>query len=165
MREPRSRAIAEVRLRNLIALTKRYKTKREFCRLVGIDESQHTQLTRRLKSMGNIIARRIEQSLELPEGWMDVDQASEPQSQEQESIIHQDTLGLALTIQQLPADIKTHLIRLVRAVHTHLDRDDEGAPPAGTIDLDLRNVDPRIRDNPETRPAPKAGPSENSCAA
>jgi hypothetical protein len=71
---------AEIRIHNLLLLEKNYPTAAAFGDAVGISQAQLSALKgylsvpkmKSFRAMGNALARRIEQSLGLECGWMDV---------------------------------------------------------------------------------------------
>lgn len=67
--------IKQIRLRNLLRLLSEYGegNKSELARKCGLVPSHVSQMTTQARPVGNIAARRIEKSLNLAAGWMDVE--------------------------------------------------------------------------------------------
>lgn len=64
--------ISEIRRRNLLLLLERYEQDKDFAAQVGIGTTYLSRLKRPgEREMGGPIARRIEERLKLPYGWMD----------------------------------------------------------------------------------------------
>lgn len=68
--------IKHIRRRNLVALIGG-KTQREFAEETGMSDRHVSQLVNGFRQMGDVIARRIEEKLRLPRGWMDASHAGQ----------------------------------------------------------------------------------------
>lgn len=63
--------VKQTRDRNFNTLLKLYKNNRVFADTVGLASGHVSQIKTRVRNVGDEVARRIEQKLRLPHGWMD----------------------------------------------------------------------------------------------
>jgi hypothetical protein len=61
----------QARSANFAALANRYPTLRAFAEAAGLSPAHASQIRGAVRSIGDDIARRIEERLRLPHGWMD----------------------------------------------------------------------------------------------
>lgn len=119
----------DIRLQNLLQLAKGYGKVHEFCSAVEISPSYFSQLKGRVKTIGDSIARRIEEKLKLPRGYMDLvhDGQTAPTDD-----VPSRALGLAYTINTLPPRLQRKLADLVfeMALELNASRDSEQEGPA-----------------------------------
>lgn len=81
-----SEDLYEIRVKNLLRLIEQYKTQEALQGLTGIASSTFSRIKRgppgannlHSKRMGENLARRIEESLDLPDFWMDIDHSATP---------------------------------------------------------------------------------------
>lgn len=62
---------ADLRRSNLMDLVERYDTQHQFAAAAQIDPGHLSRILSGTKAMGNLLARRIESRLDLPESWLD----------------------------------------------------------------------------------------------
>lgn len=104
--------IREIRLKNFLALSDGYKTKAQFCSAIDMQPSYFSQIKRGDKAIGDDIARKVEEKLGLPRGYMDA--ARTPNGvAEAGGTIPSETLGLAYALETLPRNIRDSLSRLI----------------------------------------------------
>ena len=61
-----------IRKTNLLEQIARFESQREFADVAGLAPAHVSQMVTGKRNMGDAVARRIEASLDLPEGYMDV---------------------------------------------------------------------------------------------
>jgi transcriptional regulator with XRE-family HTH domain len=64
--------IKTIRKANLLEQIARFHSQREFSERVGLTPAHVSQMVTGRRNMGDVVARRIEAGLDLPEGYMDV---------------------------------------------------------------------------------------------
>ncbi|MCG7925096.1 MAG: helix-turn-helix domain-containing protein [Candidatus Thiodiazotropha taylori] len=64
--------IKTIRKANLLEQIDRFNSQREFSEKVGLTPAHVSQMVTGRRNMGDVVARRIESGLDLPEGYMDV---------------------------------------------------------------------------------------------
>ena len=64
--------IKTIRKANLLEQIARFESQREFADMAGLAPAHVSQMVTGRRNMGDAVARRIEASLDLPEGYMDV---------------------------------------------------------------------------------------------
>jgi transcriptional regulator with XRE-family HTH domain len=64
--------IKTIRKANLLEQIARFRTQREFSERVGLTPAHVSQMVTGRRNMGDVVARRIESGLDLPEGYMDI---------------------------------------------------------------------------------------------
>lgn len=85
--------IKTIRRQNLNRLIGKYTfkglSKAQFAEKIGIPPSQLSQLSgvNAVRNIGDMMARRIETSLELPFGWMDSDQQDQPSPKKEDKYV------------------------------------------------------------------------------
>lgn len=123
--------IKEIRRINLNNLLKDYRTVREFATLTGSSEVHISQMKTGSRSMGDVVARRIEASVGKEHGWMDslhdvevVGQPSEAPCNVSQDILdlamslasqppeNIDALRAALTLARIKVDIPSNVVQL-----------------------------------------------------
>jgi len=67
--------VRQARAANLLFLIRRYKSLRAFADDAGVVPAHASQMKGGVRRMGDDIARRIEERLHLPHGWMDHEHA------------------------------------------------------------------------------------------
>ena len=67
------KTIREIRRENLIRLVHSYKSQRQFAQSVGLVPSHASQLLSGKREMGEEVARRIEEALGMPDGFMSLE--------------------------------------------------------------------------------------------
>ncbi len=72
------KTIREIRRENLIRLVGSYKSQRQFAQSVGLAPSHANQLLSGVREMGEEAARRIEEALGMPVGFMSLDPDAPP---------------------------------------------------------------------------------------
>jgi len=72
------KTIREIRRENLIRLVRSYKSQRQFAQSVGLVPSHASQLLSGTREMGEEVARRIEEALGMPVGFMSLDPNTPP---------------------------------------------------------------------------------------
>lgn len=102
-----------IRLNNLIALASKYRRVVEFCERIGMQPSYFSQLKSERKSVGDDLARKIEEKLGLQRGYLDVqhnekDDAPAPPAS--------DALGVAYSIEAMPEPLREQFKKLVYQV-------------------------------------------------
>ena len=64
--------IKTIRKANLLEQINRFSSQREFSEQVGLSAAHVSQMVTGRRNVGDVVARRIESGLDLPEGYMDV---------------------------------------------------------------------------------------------
>ena len=72
------KTIREIRRENLIRLVGSYKSQRQFANSVGLVPSHLSQLLSGTREMGEEVARRIEEALGMPVGFISLDPDAPP---------------------------------------------------------------------------------------
>jgi hypothetical protein len=101
----------DIRLENLLALATGSKVA-DFCQKIDISTSYFSQIKHRRKNIGDDIARKVEERLGLPNGYMDTPKSVQGTG-EAANGISAETLGIACAIETLPRPIRDSLSRLV----------------------------------------------------
>ena len=109
-----------IRLRNLLALADKYKKIIDFCQRIEMNPSYFSQIKNGKKSIGDEIARRVEEKLGIPRGYLDVLHDSVT---EENKPPEADSLAIAYSIEAMPANLKETFKRLVHqfAIHCAVD--------------------------------------------
>lgn len=102
----------EIRLENLMALAAGYKRNFEFCETIGMNPTYFSQVKTGRKAIGDELARRIEQALNLQRGYLDTPKEP-PKATEATSHIPTETLGVAYALEALSAPVRDGLVRLI----------------------------------------------------
>ncbi len=92
---------SDVRRKNLKDLVSKYRTQEDFAKAAGLDAGYLRQILSGSRAPGPKTTATIEESLSLPEGWMDR--------------IHDDIEGLAIDIERL-----TKILESMDAIPAHL---------------------------------------------
>jgi hypothetical protein len=111
-----------IRLENILKLASRFKFSKDFCAKIDIKPAYFSQVKHNGKSIGGILARRIEKRFGLPEGWMDSRHPDESVSYEN-SQVGDDALSRAL--KQVPSSQRDMLARLITAVSEEIQEEEE----------------------------------------
>ena len=90
--------IKETRLANLLAQINPGESDLHFCNRIGLNSSYLPQLKSGIKSVGDNIARRSEEALGLPNGFLDLPQ--------DEKTLDEDVIALARSLQSLPQPLR-----------------------------------------------------------
>jgi plasmid maintenance system antidote protein VapI len=64
--------IRTIRKANLLEQISRFQSQREFSEQVGLTPAHVSQMVTGRRNMGDVVARRIESGLDLPDGYMDI---------------------------------------------------------------------------------------------
>lgn len=99
----------EIRLANLLALAAGYKKNTLFCERISMNPTYFSQLKTGRKAVGDDLARRIEQQLGLPRGYLDTPKVEGRTSGQ----IPAETLGVAYALESLSPHIRESLSRLI----------------------------------------------------
>jgi hypothetical protein len=111
------RTAKELRLLNYLRLAKQYRFVKDFCAEIDIKPSYHTQIVApEGKGIGDALARRIEERLNLPRGYMDKDHA------ETKDTVISKGAALAAVIDDLPESIAENLKRLVFSIALEINK-------------------------------------------
>jgi hypothetical protein len=112
--------VKEIRLNNLLALASRYDQDIEFCKRIEMNPSYLPQLKGKTKTIGDKIARKVEEKLGLPHGYMDVTHApSELAPKPPEA----DVMATAYAIEALPKPLSDQLKRLTFQMLTYCNQE------------------------------------------
>lgn len=117
--------IKEIRLANLIDLLGRSGLDVDFCKKIDMNPSYLPQLKAKTKSIGDKVARRIEERLGLERGYMD---SVHEKNQLPEKMPGSDALATAFSIESLPAPLRDSLKRLVMQVCAYCESPQEQPP-------------------------------------
>jgi len=109
----------EIRKENFLFLSKDFKFQRQFCEKIGIKDTEFSQIKSGLKPIGTNRARKIEQAMSLPEGYMD--QSHAPVGRRESDA---DTEFLVAAISKLPANSRAHLVRFIFSIAAELPMQD-----------------------------------------
>lgn len=126
--------VKEIRLNNLLALASTYDQDVEFCKRIEMNPSYLPQLKSKTKTIGDKIARKVEEKLGLPHGYMDVTHGpSEVAPKPPEA----DVMATAYAIEALPKPLSDQLKRLTFQMLTYCNQ-----AQSGPDDATSRSVDP-----------------------
>ncbi len=134
--------IKQIRLHNFLALAAGYTTKQEFCRAIDIRPAYFSQVKAGTKAIGDKVARRIEELLELPGGFLDTLQNSQKSA---EQLPSSAAINLAYLIDDMPPIVKERMRSMILAVAAELS--EKSAKHTSVHALSLRNE----HSTPETR--------------
>lgn len=98
----------------------------EFCRRVDMNSSYLPQIKGRTKSIGDKIARKIEEKLGLERGYMDTLQDSRLLP---DRLPEADVMATAYTIESMPQQIRNTFKQLAMQVAAHCRSDQETIKP------------------------------------
>ncbi len=101
--------IKDIRLANVLKIQSKYRWKQEFCTAAGISPSYFSQLKSGTKTLGDHLAREIEEKLVLPRGRLDVPH----QDREFAGTSPPDVMTVAYAIESLPARVRDRIKALV----------------------------------------------------
>lgn len=104
--------INQVRLANLLKLTEKFRTDKEFCQCVGISNTYLPQVKAGTKKLGNLVSRRIEQAMGLERDWMD-HRHDLPATPEPSPEIDAQTLAAVNAMAAIPAPLRDQLRRTI----------------------------------------------------
>lgn len=117
--------VKEIRLNNLLALAGRYDQDIEFCKRIEMNPSYLPQLKGKTKTIGDKIARKVEEKLGLPHGYMDVTHdPSEMAPKPPEA----DVMATAYAIEALPKSLSDQLKRLIFQMLTFCNQASDDEP-------------------------------------
>lgn len=134
--------IKQIRLHNFLALSAGYDTKQQFCKAISIRPAYFSQLKAGTKTIGDKVARRIEELLDIPTGFLDTLQDTR---QTAEKLPTSPAINMAYLIDDMPPLIRERMRSLILAVAAELGEKD--AKQASVHALSLRNE----QQTPETR--------------
>lgn len=125
--------IKQIRLRNLLALAAKYRLIAEFCDKIDMQPSYFSQIKRGDKALGNDRARRTEELMELPRGWMDQVHEAEPSqdSEQPAQLPERSAMSLAYVIEELPPVIREKIKGLIYSLSVEIGERRIQNPPAG----------------------------------
>jgi hypothetical protein len=105
----------DIRLKNLLELSKQTRFVVDFCRMIGMKPSYFSQIKTRKKAIGDATARKVERILGLPTGFMDVMHESEKETTPETTTESptSDVMGVAYSIASLPEALREQFKRLV----------------------------------------------------
>lgn len=112
--------IKEIRLANLLSLAQRHGQDIDFCKRIEMNPSYLPQLKSRLKTIGDKVARRVEEKLGLQRGYMDV--SHEP-TELPDKLPEADVMATAFSIEALPKPLRDQFKRLVLQMLAHCNSD------------------------------------------
>ena len=113
--------IKETRLANLLAQINPGESDLHFCNRIDLNPSYMPQLKSGLKTIGDKIARRSEERLGLPHGFLDIPQDDET--------MDSDLIALARSLQSLPQPLRAPFRQLALQVAALLAREDDEITP------------------------------------
>lgn len=99
----------EIRLTNLLALAAGYKRNSQFCERIGMNPTYFSQVKTGRKSIGDELARRIEQSLGLPRGYLDTPKTDK----QRDGNVPIETLSAAYALEALAPAVRDTITRLI----------------------------------------------------
>lgn len=126
--------IKQIRLHNFLALAAGYQTKQEFCVAIGIRPAYFSQVKAGTKAIGDKVARRIEEQLDIPTGFLDTLQDTRKTDEVMPS---SPAINLAYLIDDMPPIIRERMRSLILAVAAELG--EKSAKQTGVHALSLRN--------------------------
>lgn len=100
----------DIRLANILQIASQYKRDAEFCKVIEMNPTYFSQLRNERKVIGDDLARRIEEKLSLPRGYLDTPKGN-PASTGTEIPI--DTLSIAYALQTLSPAVRASLSQLI----------------------------------------------------
>lgn len=100
----------EIRLNNLLALSSKYGRIVDFCDRIAMNPSYFSQIKSGKKAIGDDIARKVEEKLGLPRGYMD---SAQDEDKLPSKPPETDALATAYSIEALPAPLREQFKRLV----------------------------------------------------
>lgn len=105
-----------IRLRNLLALADKYKRIIDFCKRIEMNPSYFSQIKNGTKAIGDDIARRVEATLGIPRGYLDVmhDSVTEENKPPEAA-----ALAVAYSIEAMPQELKEIFKKLVHQISIH----------------------------------------------
>lgn len=116
--------IKEIRLLNLLTLAQKHGQDIDFCKRIDMNPSYLPQLKSRGKSIGDKIARKVEEKLGLQRGFMDVSHES---AELPDKLPDSDVMATAYSIESLPKPLRDQFKRLVFQMVAYCN---EGTAPA-----------------------------------
>lgn len=108
--------IKEIRLNNLLALSSKYGRIVDFCDRIAMNPSYFSQIKSGKKAIGGDIARKVEEKLGMPRGYMDSLQDEDKLPSKPPGT---DALATAYSIEALPAPLREQFKRLVYQVSAY----------------------------------------------
>lgn len=137
--------IKEIRLQNLLTLLEKNDSDVEFCRRIEMNPSYLPQIKGRSKSIGDKIARKIEEKLGLERGYMDSVQDVRLLP---ERIPEADVMATAYSIESMPTSIRNVFKQLVLQVAAHCKNDAETIQPFDvTLKKETQHESDRVSKN------------------
>lgn len=113
----------DIRRTNLLRLAEGHRRILDFCELAGIKPAYFSQLKSGVKSLGDDLARRIEENCRLERGYLDVQH-----EQEQTPRLNADTIGVAYAIEALPQEMRDRVKSLVWSMAAEMSKPKTAAP-------------------------------------
>lgn len=108
--------IKEIRLNNLLALSSKYGRIVDFCDRIAMNPSYFSQIKGGKKAIGDDIARKVEEKLGLPRGYMD---SAQEEDRLQGKPPANDALATAYSIEAMPAPLREQFKKLVFQVASY----------------------------------------------
>lgn len=99
-----------IRLANLLQIASQYKRDAEFCKLIEMNPTYFSQLRNERKIIGDDLARRVEEKLALPRGYLDTPKGNTASAGAEIPI---DTLSIAYALQTLSPAVRASLSQLI----------------------------------------------------
>lgn len=119
----------EIRLNNLLTLAGKYGRIVEFCDRINMNPSYFSQIKSGKKAIGDDIARKVEEKLGLPRGYMD---SQQDEDRLQGTPPGNDALATAYSIESLPVPLREQFKRLVFQVAAYCN---ESSQTSGSDDI------------------------------
>lgn len=137
--------IKQIRLRNLLALAAKYRLIAEFCDKIDMQPSYFSQIKRGDKALGNDRARRTEELMELPRGWMDQVHEAEPSQKGDQPapLPERSAMSLAYVIEELPPIIRERIKGLIYSLSAELGDKQIQQMPGGITSEGFGHTQPR----------------------
>jgi hypothetical protein len=103
----------DIRLENLLALASAYKRNTMFCEQIKMNPTYFSQLKTHRKSIGDDLARRIEETLSLPRGYLDTPKDAPKEQAQAQNHIPCETMGIAYALETLSQPVREGISRLI----------------------------------------------------
>lgn len=101
----------DIRLENLLALSSSYKRNTQFCERIKMNPTYFSQLKTHRKTIGDDLARRIEEILGLQRGYLDTPKGESAEATQ--SHVPTETLGIAYALETLSPAVRDGISRLI----------------------------------------------------
>lgn len=134
--------IKQIRLHNFLALAAGYETKQDFCQAIGIRPAYFSQVKAGTKAIGDKVARRIEEQLDIPTGFLDKLQGTRNTD---EQLPNSQSINLAYLIDDMPPIIRERMRSLILAVAAELGEKSAKQTSVHALSLRSENTTPETR--------------------